>query len=54
MEKTCDKNAINFDGELIKKNILELTSKGFDKTKVEKAVDKIHEIIGIYMSQYFK
>jgi len=54
MEKTCDKNAINLDRELIKKNILELTSKGFDKTKVEKAVDKIDEIIGILMYQNLK
>jgi len=54
MEKTCDKNAINLDKELIKKNILELTSKGFDKTKVEKAVDKIDEIIRILKHQYLK
>ena len=49
MEKACDKNGINSDKELIKKNILELISKGFDKAKVEKAVDKIEEILEIFM-----
>ena len=49
MEKACGKTEINFDRELIKKNILELTSKGFDKTKAEKAVAKIDEIFGILM-----
>jgi hypothetical protein len=41
MEKTCGKDEINFDRELIKKNILEFASKGFDKAKAEKAVEKI-------------
>ena len=49
MEKTCGKNEINFDRELIKKNILELTSKGFDKAKAEKAVEKIDELFAIFM-----
>ena len=49
MEKTCGKDEINFDRELIKKNILEFTSKGFDKAKAEKAVEKIEEIFGIFM-----
>ena len=49
IEKACDKNGINSDKELIKKNILELISKGFDKAKVEKAVDKIEEILEIFM-----
>jgi NIMA (never in mitosis gene a)-related kinase len=49
MEKTCGKDQINFDRELIKKNILEFTSKGFDKAKAEKAVEKIEELFGIFM-----
>ena len=49
IEKICGKNGIIFDKELIKKNILELTSKGFNKVKVEKAVDKIDEIYLILM-----
>ena len=49
IEKACDKNGTNSDKELIKKNILELTSKGFDKAKVEKAIDKIEEILEIFM-----
>ena len=49
IEKTCGENGINSDKELIKKNILELTSKGFNKAKVEKAVDKIDEIYLILM-----
>ena len=49
MEKTCGKKEINFDRELNKKNILELTSKGFDKAKAEKAVEKLDEILGIFM-----
>ena len=49
MEKTCGKKEINFDRELIKKNILEFTSKGFDKAKAEKAVEKLDEILGIFM-----
>jgi len=48
IEKTCGENNI-LDKELIKKNILELTSKGFDKTKVEKTVDKIEELNEILM-----
>jgi hypothetical protein len=47
MEKAYGKNGINSYKELIKKNILELTSKGFDKAKVEKVVDKIAEIFEI-------
>ena len=49
IEKTCGENNIIFDKELVKKNILELTSKGFDKAKVEKAVDKLEEIYLILM-----
>ena len=49
MEKTCGKDQINFDRELIKKNILEFASKGFDKAKAEKAVEKIEELFGIFM-----
>ena len=49
MEKTCGKNEINFDRELIKKNILDFTSKGFDKAKAEKAVEKIDELFAILM-----
>jgi hypothetical protein len=49
MEKVCVKNGINSDKELIKKNILELISKGCDKAKVEKAIDKIEEILEIFM-----
>jgi hypothetical protein len=49
MEKTCGKDEINFDRELIKKNILEFASKGFDKAKAEKAVEKIEELFGIFM-----
>jgi hypothetical protein len=49
MEKICGKNEINFDRELIKKNILDFTSKGFDKAKAEKAAEKIDELFAILM-----
>ena len=49
MESSCDKNEIKFDRELIVKKIKELNNKGFDKTKTDKAVNKIDEIFAILM-----
>ena len=47
LDKSTDKNEIKFDRESIRKNIFELTGKGFDKAKVEKAFEKIDEIFAI-------
>jgi len=49
LDKTADKTEFKFDRELAHKKILELTGKGFDKAKVEKAIAKIDEIFAILM-----
>ena len=50
LDKSADKNEYKFDRELIHKKISELTGKGFDKAKVEKAIEKIDEIFAILMN----
>ena len=49
LDNSSDKNAVEFDRELITKNILELTSKGFEKAKVDKALEKVDEIFAVLM-----
>jgi len=49
LDKSADKNEYKFDRELVHKKISELTGKGFDKAKVEKAIEKIDEIFAILM-----
>ena len=50
LDKSADKTEYKFDRELIHKKISELTGKGFDKAKVEKAIEKIDEIFAILMN----
>ena len=49
LDNSSDKNAVEFDRELITKKILELTSKGFEKAKVDKALEKVDEIFAVLM-----
>ena len=49
LDKSADKTEFKFDRELVHKKVSELTGKGFDKTKVEKAIAKIDEIFAILM-----
>ena len=49
LDNSIDKNDIKFDREAICKKVNDLSSKGFDKTKLEKAVEKINEIFAVYM-----
>ena len=49
LDKSCDKNAVEFDRELINKTVSELSSKGFDKAKLDKALEKIDEIFAVLM-----
>lgn len=49
LDKSADKTEFKFDRELVHKKISELTGKGFDKAKVEKAIAKIDEIFAILM-----
>ena len=49
LDKLCDKNAVEFDRELINKTVSELSSKGFDKAKLDKALEKIDEIFTVLM-----
>ena len=49
LDKLCDKNAVEFDRELINKTVSELSSKGFDKAKLDKALEKIDEIFAVLM-----
>ena len=49
MEKKCDKTEVKFDRDLISNNIKDLSNKGFDKAKVEKALKKIDEIFAVLM-----
>ena len=50
LDKSADKDEYKFDRELIHKKISELTGKGFDKAKVEKAIAKLDEIFAILMN----
>ena len=49
LDNSIDKNDIKFDREAICKKVNDLSSKGFDKAKLEKAVEKINEIFAVYM-----
>ena len=49
MDSSCDKKEVKFDRELICKKILELDGKGFDKSKLNKAVEKVDEIFAVLM-----
>ena len=49
IDKSCDKTEVKFDRDLICNNIKDLTNKGFDKVKVEKALEKIEEIFAVLM-----
>ena len=49
LDNSSDKNSVEFDRELITKKILELTSKGFEKAKVDKALEKVDEIFAVLM-----
>ena len=49
LDKHCHKTDVAFDRDLVCKTIKELSSKGFDKAKLDKAVEKIDEIFAIYM-----
>jgi len=49
MEKSCDKTEIKFDRQLISKNIKDLSNKGFDKAKIEKAEERMDEIFAVLM-----
>ena len=49
LSKTCDKNDVKFDRELVSKKIEELNNKGFDKEKVNKAIERIDEIFAVLM-----
>ena len=49
LDKACDKNDVKFDRELISKKIEEFNNKGFDKEKVNKAVERIDEIFAVLM-----
>ena len=49
LSKTCDKNDVKFDRELISKKMEELNNKGFDKEKVNKAIERIDEIFAVLM-----
>ena len=49
MGKSCDKTEVKFDRQLISKNIKDLSNKGFDKTKIEKAEERMDEIFAVLM-----
>ena len=49
LDNSSDKNSVEFDRELITIKILELTSKGFEKAKVDKALEKVDEIFAVLM-----
>ena len=51
MEKLCDKTEVKFDRESVSSNIKDLSNKGFDKTKVEKAVERMEEIYAVLMKE---
>ena len=49
MGKSCDKTEVKFDRQLISKNIKDLSNKGFDKAKIEKAEERMDEIFAVLM-----
>ena len=51
LEKSSDKTEIKFERESTVNKIKELANKGFDKAKVEKAIEKIEEIFAIFMKE---
>ena len=51
MEKLCDKTEVKFDRESVSSSIKDLSNKGFDKTKVEKAVERMEEIYAVLMKE---
>ena len=51
LEKFSDKTEIKFERESTVNKIKELANKGFDKAKVEKAIEKIEEIFAIFMKE---
>ena len=49
LDKYCDKETVKFDRKLIEDKIKELTKKGYDEKKLEKAKEKLDEIFAIVM-----
>ena len=49
LDKSSGKNDVKFNRELICKKIEEFSNKGFDKEKVNKAVERIDEIFAVLM-----
>ena len=49
LDKSCDKTEVKFDRNLICNNIKDLSNNGFEKAKVEKALEKIEEIFAVLM-----
>jgi serine/threonine protein kinase len=48
-DKNSDKTEVKFDREALTQKIKELSSKGFDKAKLDKAVEKVDEIFAVFM-----
>ena len=48
-DKISDKTEVKFDRETLRKKIKELSSKGFDKAKLDKAIEKMDEIFAVFM-----
>ena len=51
LEKSSDKTEVKFDRESAVSKIKELANKGFDKAKVEKAIEKKEEIFAVFMKE---
>ena len=51
LEKSSDKTEVKFDRESTVNKIKELANKGFDKAKVEKAIEKKEEIFAVFMKE---
>ena len=51
LEKSSDKTEVKFDRESAVNKIKELANKGFDKAKVEKAIEKKEEIFAVFMKE---
>ena len=49
LDKYCDKETVKFDRKLIEDKIKELSKKGYDEKKLEKAKEKLDEIFAIVM-----
>ena len=49
LDKNCDKNEVKYDRELICQKVLELHNKGFDKEKVDLAIERMDEIFAVLM-----